>query len=106
MPIKHTSAITCADCEYKDLLYTQEPCKSCKKEMDNLKTLKVGLIAAGVVNNYECLDVMLRTFGVDAVKTFCLLRAFECNYQADVKNGKQDMEKAVYYSSKYLELSK
>lgn len=55
---------------------------------------------------YECIDVMIEIFGVEAVKTFCLLNAFKYNYRSGRKNGRQDIEKAVWYSNKYLELSK
>nr|DAR11114.1 MAG TPA: nucelotide kinase [Bacteriophage sp.] len=55
---------------------------------------------------YECIDVMIEIFGIEAVKTFCLLNAFKYNYRSGRKNGRQDIEKAVWYSNKYLELSK
>lgn len=55
---------------------------------------------------YECIDVMIEIFGIEAVKTFCLLNAFKYNYRSGRKNGRQDIEKAVWCSNKYLELSK
>lgn len=55
---------------------------------------------------YECIDVMIEIFGIEAAKTFCLLNAFKYNYRSGRKNGRQDIEKAVWYSNKYLELSK
>lgn len=55
---------------------------------------------------YECIDVMLEIFGVEAVKTFCLLNAFKYNYRSGRKDGLQDIEKAKWYLEKYIELSK
>lgn len=55
---------------------------------------------------YECIDVMLEIFGVEAVKTFCLLNAFKYNYRSGRKNGLEDIQKAKWYLEKYIELSK
>lgn len=87
---------------------------------DNLTPLGIvapsaeGNVAYDAVNHpqhyctgkYECIDVMIEIFGIEAVKTFCLLNAFKYNYRSGRKNGRQDIEKAVWYSNKYLELSK
>lgn len=54
---------------------------------------------------YECIDVMLEIFGVEAVKTFCLLNAFKYNYRSGRKNGLEDIQKAKRYIDKYIELS-
>lgn len=54
---------------------------------------------------YECIDVMLEIFGVEAVKTFCLLNAFKYNYRSGRKNGLEDIQKAKWYIDKYIELS-
>nr|DAS82787.1 MAG TPA: nucelotide kinase [Caudoviricetes sp.] len=54
---------------------------------------------------YECIDVMLEIFGVEAVKTFCLLNAFKYNYRTGNKNGLEDIKKAKWYIDKYIELS-
>ena len=32
---------------------------------------------------FECIDVMLAVFGVDAVKSFCLLNAFKYLYRSE-----------------------
>lgn len=53
---------------------------------------------------YECIDVMIEVFGVEAVKNFCLCNSFKYNYRSGRKNGKEDLEKAIWYSKKYLEL--
>lgn len=115
----------CVDCINQFALFSAEPCKSCINrggKKDNFAPLKDFDFAPSVnekpvndnVNHpshyatgkYECIDVMLEIFGVEAVKTFCLLNAFEYNYRSGRKNGRQDIEKAVWYSNKYLELSK
>jgi hypothetical protein len=54
---------------------------------------------------YECIDVMLEIFGIEAVKTFCLLNAFKYNYRSGRKNGLEDIQKAKWYIDKYIELS-
>lgn len=54
---------------------------------------------------YECIDVMLEIFGVEAVKTFCLLNAFKYNYRSGRKNGLEDIQKTKWYIDKYIELS-
>lgn len=54
---------------------------------------------------YECIDVMLEIFGIEAVKTFCLLNAFKYNYRSGRKNGLEDIKKAKWYIDKYIELS-
>lgn len=46
---------------------------------------------------YECLDVMKETFGIEATKNFCQLNAFKYVWRAKNKNGKQDIEKAIFY---------
>lgn len=56
-------------------------------------------------SKYECIDVMLEIFGVEAVKTFCLLNAFKYNYRSGRKNGLEDIQKAKWYIDKYIELS-
>lgn len=54
---------------------------------------------------YECIDVMIEIFGIEAVKTFCLLNAFKYNYRSGRKNGLEDIQKAKWYIDKYIELS-
>ena len=56
--------------------------------------------------NYECIDVMLETQGVDAVRSFCICNAFKYIYRHNAKNGLEDIKKAVWYLNKYIELSK
>lgn len=53
---------------------------------------------------FECIDVMVETFGKEATKNFCLLNAFKYVWRTNKKNGKEDIEKAVFYLNKLLEL--
>ncbi len=54
---------------------------------------------------FECIDVMVETQGVDAVKDFCICNAFKYLYRHKNKNGVEDIKKANWYLKKYIELS-
>jgi len=54
--------------------------------------------------NYECIDVMIETQGIETVKHFCQCNAFKYLYRAKRKNGIEDYKKAVWYMNKYIEL--
>lgn len=54
---------------------------------------------------YECIDVMIETQGIDAVKDFCICNAFKYIYRHKNKNGIEDVKKAIRYLNKYVELS-
>lgn len=53
---------------------------------------------------YECIDVMVDTFGKEAVQRFCLLNAFKYVWRSEHKNGLEDVKKAWWYLDKYLQL--
>lgn len=53
---------------------------------------------------YECIDVMVDTFGKEAVQHFCLLNAFKYVWRSEHKNGLEDVKKAWWYLDKYLQL--
>ena len=53
---------------------------------------------------FECIDVMVETQGVEAVKDFCLCNAFKYIYRTRRKNGLEDVKKAIWYLTKYVEL--
>lgn len=112
----------CVDCISNLVPLNTEPCRSCGKnsgKKDNFTPLikVVPKINGNPINNnvnhpvhyttgkYECIDVMLEIFGVEAVKTFCLLNAFKYNYRSGRKNGLEDIQKAKWYIDKYIELS-
>lgn len=51
---------------------------------------------------FECIDVMVETFGKEAAKNFCLLNAFKYIWRTGEKNGAEDVKKAVWYLNKFL----
>lgn len=53
---------------------------------------------------YECIDVMLEVFGKEAVQNFCRLNAFKYLYRSDRKNGVEDINKALWYLNKFVEI--
>lgn len=53
----------------------------------------------------ECIDAMIAAFGKEEVKSFCKLNAFKYIWRANYKNNaKEDLDKAVWYLTKALEL--
>lgn len=54
----------------------------------------------------QCIDAMIEAFGKEAVITFCKLNAFKYIWRSEKKNKLQDIEKANWYISRYIELSK
>lgn len=55
--------------------------------------------------NFECIDVMLETQGLEAVMDFCILNAFKYLYRHRNKNGLEDIQKARWYLDKAIELA-
>lgn len=55
-------------------------------------------------NGYECIDIMLATQGINAVKSFCLCNAFKYIYRHRDKNHAEDIKKAIWYLNKFIEL--
>lgn len=53
---------------------------------------------------FECIDVMIETQGVEAVKNFCICNAFKYIYRHKNKNGCEDVKKAIWYLNKFVEL--
>lgn len=53
---------------------------------------------------FECIEVMLEVFGVEAVRNFCLLNTFKYLWRSNKKNGKEDISKAEWYLAKYKQL--
>ena len=52
----------------------------------------------------ECIEEMLDIYGVDAVKTFCILNAYKYKYRHELKNGEEDLKKAKWYEEYALKL--
>ena len=55
--------------------------------------------------NIECIDAMRAAFGDEEVAIFCKLNAFKYNWRSLSKGGNTDIEKAIWYLNKYLELN-
>ena len=53
---------------------------------------------------FECIDVMLETQGLAPTQAFCVCNAFKYLYRHMKKNGIEDIKKAHWYLSKFLEL--
>lgn len=58
------------------------------------------------VGKYECIDVMIEVFGVEAVKNFMVINSFKYIWRMNQKNGVEDAEKAVWYLNRYVKLEK
>ena len=54
---------------------------------------------------YECIDVMLETQGLEMTLGFCICNAFKYLYRHRLKNGLEDVKKALWYILKYIELA-
>lgn len=54
---------------------------------------------------FECIDVMEETQGIEETKHFCICNAFKYLYRHNNKNGDEDIKKAHWYLTKYLELA-
>lgn len=52
----------------------------------------------------ECIEEMLDVFGVEALKHFCLLNRYKYLYRHTMKNGEEDLAKALWYEDKFLSL--
>lgn len=116
--------IMCEKCKYKYVSAYLLPCVMCKYsfvrgtsqfdnsasffEPANAEDAERGEIdhPAHYEGKYECIDVMLDTMGPEDVKGFCLCNAFKYLWRCKKKHEtpEEDVEKAVWYLQKYLEL--
>lgn len=55
------------------------------------------------VGKIECIDVMHNSFGTEFVKHNCLCNAIKYFYRHRKKNGLEDIKKAHWYLSHYIE---
>lgn len=55
-------------------------------------------------NSIECIDAMRAAFGDDATAYFCVMNAFKYLWRHMGKNKNEDINKAIWYLNKYLEL--
>ncbi len=52
----------------------------------------------------ECIEAMIETQGVEAVKSFCVCNAFKYLWRHNNKNALEDIKKARWYLNKFIEL--
>lgn len=122
------SGFGCISCKYSKRSVIERPCSSCKCGNDHgskwePKEERIATPPSGVRNDnvggavdmvnkpphythgkYECIDVMVETFGKEVTEHFCLLNAFKYIWRSEHKNGLEDIKKAWWYLDKYLEL--
>lgn len=82
----------------KDLNYI----KAQKKLDINVTTDKVDHPSHYQKGGKECIQVMLETFGIQAVINFCELNAFKYEWRAGMKQGEStddDLRKAEWYKN-------
>ena len=113
--------IMCEKCKYKDTPSNSDPCYHCKfsypRDSSGFTSGENNFSQAGgkseevdhpthYEGKYECIDVMLDTMGPEDVKGFCLCNAFKYLWRCKKKHEtpEEDVEKAVWYLQKYLEL--
>lgn len=114
----------CEKCKYKDVSTFRHPCMECKYsfmlgtvqfengksffEPANAEYAERGEIdhPAHYAIKFECIDALLETMGRDDVRAFCLCNAFKYLWRCKKKHEtpEEDVEKAVWYLQKYLEL--
>ena len=114
----------CEKCKYKYVSDYLLPCVMCKYsfargtvlfdngksffEPANAEDAERGEIdhPAHYAGEIECIDALLETMGRDDVRAFCLCNAFNYLWRCKKKHEtpEEDVEKAVWYLKKYLEL--
>ena len=86
--------LKCDDCQYFGM---QEYCVACVECITNHPSHYTS-------GSIECIDAMIETQGVEAVKNFCICNAFKYLWRHDKKNGVEDIKKAAWYLNKFIEL--
>lgn len=110
----------CYDCKHYNMYTTDYPCRECKYKINSngkivgtdkyfepkippqQKEITTPDRYAG--GKYEYIDIMIDIFGVEATKHFCFLNAFKCLWKSEKETAKEDVENAVWYLNKYIEL--
>ena len=118
---------SCENCIYSDQPVTCVVCSYCGMDLNNYmpKTSKYTAVTVddlkGTIeeteykeevnhptrynsNKYECIDVMVDVFGKEEAAAFCKLNAFKYIWREKHKGGVEDIDKAIWYLSKYKEL--
>lgn len=52
----------------------------------------------------ECIDIIEQTQGIEATQGFCIGNAIKYLYRHRWKGGIEDIKKALWYLTKYMEL--
>ncbi len=112
---------TCDNCRFSFCEIDEQPCCDCQNSevigsgkynkkpflwepKEEAKADNVNHPSHYNQGKFECIDVMVETFGIEAAKHFCLLNAFKYIWRTGEKNGAEDVEKAIWYLKKFLEL--
>ena len=105
----------CLDCRHFECDSEKYPCSDCKHTFNaksenehfspiNEKLDDINHPDRYAGGQYECIDVMVDVFGVQAVKDFCKLNAFKYLWREEKKGGIEDAKKAIWYLEKFIEL--
>ena len=107
----------CLTCQHHEKNFNEQPCKKCselgdRRLWESKEEPLFPVVLPDMVNHpshynqgkYECIDVMVETFGKEATMDFCLLNAFKYVWRTGEKNGAEDVKKADWYLHKFLEL--
>lgn len=111
------NAKSCETCVFYNKNCNETPCIHCKNNYHKpnnyllLWTADISENESDNVNHpahyhgkYECIDEMIAMFGVEAVMHFCMCNVYKYRFRAAKKNGKEDLDKAVWYMDKLMEL--
>ena len=103
----------CAVCNKAERELTDEDYEETVEYMERIK-FKTGKLFADfdvverpkhyASTSIECIDAMIETQGVEAVKAFCVCNAFKYLWRHNSKNGDEDIKKASWYLNKAVEL--
>lgn len=115
----------CKGCKYEAYDFDDFPCDSCKRiailtsdgykiRLDQWEPMheQKAETETDVVNHpshytqggIECIDAMKSAFGADELAVYCKIAAFKYIWRCELKNGSEDVKKAIWYLQKFLEL--
>ena len=102
----------CQVCKYANVSEYGFPCDRCSynqfavKQENRFEPIETGDYTNP--NYYkgeiECIDAMIQTQGIEAVKNFCICNAFKYVWRWKQKGGVKDLRKALQYIDKFVEL--
>ena len=111
---------SCNTCKYDVRDLDEEPCVNCKNNFcpgtEDYETHKLLWEKPDIIDNpvthpshytqggIECIEAMEAAFGKEVVENFCICNAFKYVWRSKLKNGIQDIDKAMWYLNKYKEL--